>query len=68
VTLPFSLAIIVANTLFFFIGFVACTTFTSLLHAKELALNIFTIGILVATNDKIRLFNESYCVNFKEEE
>jgi hypothetical protein len=31
---PFSHAIIVVDALFFFIGSIACTTFTSLLHAK----------------------------------
>jgi hypothetical protein len=38
------------------------------MHVEELPLNIFAIGILVATDDKIGLSNESCYVNFKNEE
>jgi hypothetical protein len=62
---PFSPA--AADALFFFTGSATCTTFTSLRHAEELPLDIFAIGILVATDDKIGLSDETCCVNFKEE-
>jgi hypothetical protein len=62
-TPPFSPA--AADALFFFTGSAACT---SLLHAEELSLDILAIGILVATDDKIELSDESCCVNFEEEE
>jgi hypothetical protein len=57
-----------ADAFFFFTGSATCTTFTSLRHAEELPLDIFAIGILVATDDNIGLSDESCCVNFKEEE
>ncbi len=66
-TPPFSPAA-AADDALFFTGSAACTTFTSLLHAEELSLDILAIGILVATDDKIGLSDESCCVNFEEEE
>ncbi len=68
-TPPFSpAAAAAADALFIFTGSATCTTFTSLQHAEELPLDIFVIGILVATDDKIGLSDENCCVNFKEEE
>jgi hypothetical protein len=37
------------------------------MHVEKLPLNIFAIGILLATNDKIGLSDESCYVNFKDE-